>query len=76
MINLTIGTNTTRRTIIVPKNSTIDQIVADNQISIANCTLTLNGSPLMDQETSKTLEELGATEESMLIAVVKSKAGR
>lgn len=76
VINLTIGTNTTRKVIVVPDTTTVEQIIRDNEVSTSNCTLTLNGSSLSSDEYSMTLADLDATPDSMLIAIVASKAGR
>lgn len=58
VINLTIGTNTTRKVIVVPDTTTVDQIIRDNEVSTSNCTLTLNGSSLSSDEYGMTLADL------------------
>jgi sulfur carrier protein ThiS len=71
MIRVTIGSTTESKSIIVPDTSTVEQLFKDNNIVTANCSVSLNSNPVKDL--SKTLAQLGATEDSYLFAVFNSK---
>lgn len=74
MINVTIGTNTSRKTIITPIDSKIKDVLEQNEVNTAGAAIHLNGSLLSVRDLTETFEALGITEDSnnMLIAVVKA----
>ena len=78
MINLKIGTNTERKDVIVSPDSTIEDILNENNISVVGCALHLNGTLIPQVDTDHTFAELGIPDGSkaMLIAVVKADSGR
>ena len=75
MIKLTIGTTTQRKEAIVENDTTINQILDENNISKSGTTFHRDGVPLTTDEMSKPIGDLVDSEEAMLIAVVAQKAG-
>lgn len=74
MINLTIGTNTERKTVIVEPNAVLADVLKDNNVITSSAAIHLNGSLIPGCDMQCTFEELGVEDdtEAMLIAVVKA----
>jgi hypothetical protein len=74
MINLTIGTNTERRTVIVEPTETLASVLSANNVITSNAAIHLNGSLIPGCDMQCTFDELGVEDdtEAMLIAVVKA----
>lgn len=74
MINLTIGTNTERKNVIVSPDEVLADVLADNGVSTTSAAIHLNGSLIPGADLQETFEDLGVEDESsaMLIAVVKA----
>lgn len=78
MVNLTIGTNTDRKTVIVESNKTLKDILSNEEINVTGCALHLNGSLIPGADLDQTLTELGIADggKAMLIAVMKADSAR
>lgn len=78
MINLSVRTTTERKTVIVNKEDTVKQILADAEIDAAGKTFQLNGTPLSATDLVASLEALGVEDGSsaMLVAAVKADSAR
>ena len=78
MINLTIGTNTERKSVIVEPNQTLKDVLAQNDINVNGCALHLNGSLIAGVDVDETLTDLGVVDgtKAMLIAVVKADSAQ
>lgn len=74
MINLTIGTTTSRQTVIVEPTAVLGDILAENNVSTVGSALHLNNTLIPGAALGDTLEQLGIADGSsaMLIAVVKA----
>ena len=74
MINLTIGTNTERKTVIVEPTEVLADVLADNAVNVASAAIHLNGSLIPGCDLEETFEDLGVEDgsQAMLIAVVKA----
>lgn len=74
MINLTIGTNTERKNIIVAADEVLRDVLADNNVNTGSAAIHLNGSLIPGCDLDSTFEELGVEDDTqaMLIAVVKA----
>lgn len=74
MINLTIGTNTERTSVIVEPDAVVGQVLADNNVNTASAAIHLNGTLIPGCDLDQTFEELGVEDDTaaMLIAVVKA----
>lgn len=78
MINLSIGTNTERKSVIVEPTQTLAEVLADNDVNVNGCALHLNGTLIAGADTEETFKALGVADGSkaMLIAVVKADSAR
>lgn len=74
MINLTIGTNTERKTVIVEPTEVLADVLAENDVITSSAAIHLNGSLIPGCDLNNTFEDLGVEDETsaMLIAVVKA----
>ena len=74
MINLTLGTNTERKTVIVEPDKALNTILSENNVNVAGSALHLNGSLIAGIDAQSSLTELGIPDggQAMLIAVVKA----
>lgn len=74
MINLTIGTNTERKTVIVEADKPLNEILVENDVNVVGSALHLNGSLIAGVDVQNSLTELGIADggQAMLIAVVKA----
>ena len=74
MINLTIGTNTERKTILVQPTDVLAEVLMDNNVITTSAAIHLNGSLIPGCDLGETFENLGVEDDSsaMLIAVVKA----
>lgn len=78
MINLTIGTNTERKTVIVEPTAVLKDILQDNGVSVTSAAIHLNGSLIPGCDLANSLEGLGVPDDTaaMLIAVVKADSAK
>ena len=74
MINVTIGTNTERKSVIVEPSEVIADVLRENNVSTANAAIHLNGSLIPGCDLNCSFEELSVADgtDVMLIAVVKA----
>lgn len=72
MIKVTIGTNVTRKTVIVPATTTLRTVLTDNEIDYARGTVNLDGCSLQPGDLDKTFADLGVTETCFLLRVDKA----
>ena len=78
MINLTIGTNTERKNVIVEPNAVLADVLQENNVSTTSAAIHLNGSLIPGCDLDQTFEELGVEDDTqaMLIAVVKADSAK
>ena len=74
MINLTIGTNTERTSVIVEPDAVVGQVLAANNVNTTSAAIHRNGTLIPGCDLDQTFEELGVEDDTaaMLIAVVKA----
>ncbi|MCQ2968553.1 MAG: hypothetical protein MJ191_00255 [Clostridium sp.] len=72
MINVTIGTNTSRKRVIVEENKTLREILAENEVNTAVGTVHVDGIPVSVSEMGQTLAELNISDGAYIIAVAKA----
>ncbi len=74
MINLTIGTNTERKNVIVEPTEILGDVLEENNVNTASAAIHLNGSLIPGCDLDQSFEELGVEDDTqaMLIAVVKA----
>lgn len=76
MIKVTVGTNTSRNTVIVPETTTLREIFEENNIEYSNALVTLDGCNLQAGSMDMSLEELNIAESCFLIASIKQDNAR
>lgn len=76
MIKLTLGTNTSRKEIIVEETKTVKELLVENDIPLGVGTISLNGVPLTTTEINSTLKQLDVQDRAFLVSVVKSDNAR
>ena len=72
MIQVTIGNNLKRDTVIVDANSTLRKALEDAGVDYSRGMMTLDGSTLGAGELDKTFAEFGIKEKCFLLNVVKA----
>lgn len=72
MVKVTVGNNVNRKTVIVSENTTLRQVLEDNNVDYSRGTMHLDGSTLNPGELDKTFAEIGITEKCYLLNVVKA----
>lgn len=76
MIKVIVGTTTQRKSVIVPKTTTIRSILEENDIDYTVGTIHIDGASLTPGEIDKDLEQFGIIEKCNIIVVVKGDGGR
>lgn len=72
MIQVTIGTNTNRKKVIVDSALTPKRVLTDNEIAYETANIHLDGSSLSASEMNSTFDDLGITDSCFIIAVIKA----
>lgn len=72
MINVTIGTNTSRKKVIVDPNTTLADVLADNGVNTSVGTIHVDGMPISRSDYEKTLSELDIKDNAYIISVAKA----
>lgn len=72
MLNITVGTNTSRKKVVVAPNTTLRQILSDNGVNTSVGTLSIDGTVLSSSDLDKTLEELNVANNAYIIQVAKA----
>lgn len=71
MVRVTVGTNTSRKNVIVDENTTLRKVLEDNQIDYSRANVNLDGASLNPGDMDKSFAALGITENCFLIASIK-----
>ena len=72
MIKIKLGTNTNRQDVFVDENMTIKEALEANNVAYRGCTINLDGIPISATELNSTFADMNVSDDSYLIAVVKS----
>lgn len=73
MIQVTVGTTTSRTKILVENSATPKEVLQEAEVDYSVATVHLDGAALTATDMHTSLAELGITETCMLIAVVKQE---
>lgn len=76
MIQVIVGTTTTRNTKNYTADTTLRYILEDNAVDYSVAQVMLDGASLHAGDMDKTLADMNVTEKCMLIAVVKASNAR
>ena len=71
-IRMKIGTNTTRNNVVVDDAMSPKQALANEDIDFSGATVHLDGSALAPKEMNTSFKDLGTTDDSYLICVIKT----
>jgi hypothetical protein len=72
MLNITVGTNTSRKKVVVAPNTTLRKVLSDNGVNTSVGTLSIDGTILSSSDLDKTLEELNVANNAYIIQVAKA----
>jgi hypothetical protein len=73
-LKVKVGTNTERTTVIIDSAvATPKSVLAQQNIDIGNCDISLDGESLNAQKMNMTFDALGVTSDCYLVAVVRTK---
>lgn len=72
MLNITIGTNTSRKKVIVSPDKTLREVLAENEVNTNVGTIYMDGIPVQVSDLGKTLSEIGVTDNAFIISVAKA----
>lgn len=78
MINLSIGTNTERKNVMVEPTQTLSEVLSAQGVNVNGCALHLNGSMIAGADTQETFAALGVIDgtKATLIAVIKADSAK
>lgn len=76
MIQVTVGTNTNRKKMVVEANRTLRSVLEEAELDYSKGTLNMDGATIRPGDLDKTFEELGVTEKCYLVSIVKADSGR
>ena len=76
MIQVIVGTTTTRNTKNYTADTTLRYILEDNAVDYSVAQVMLDGASLQAGDMDKTLADMNVTEKCMLIGVVKASNAR
>ena len=72
MLEITLGTNTSRTKVIVPKSTVLRDLLEENDVNYSVGTIHIDGCPITTGDMDRTLGDLGITEKAFIIAIIKS----
>ena len=72
MINLTIGTNTSRKRVIVDPDTTLAEVLSNNDVNTSVGSIHIDGVPVSRNDYNKTLTELDVKDNAYIISVAKA----
>ena len=72
MIQVKLSTNTERKTVTVDEETTIREILEDNNVDYSRTPIYLDGAPLAEGSMDKSLSEFNIVDHCMLTAIVKT----
>ena len=78
MLQVTIGTNTERKTVLAEVTATLNETFETNEVLTAGCALYLNGSLISGADAAESFEALGIADggKVMIIAVKKADSAQ
>lgn len=76
MIQVTVGTNTTRNRVTVDPATTLRTVLDEQEVNYAVANVHLDGAALRPGDLDKSFTDLGITSSCFLIAVVKADNAR
>lgn len=75
MIKVIVGTNTSRRSVMVDPSRTLKSVLEENGVDYSRGGIHLDGLAVGGEGINRTFAEHGITEDCILISVVKGDGG-
>ncbi len=75
MVKVTVGTNTSRRSVMVDPSRTLKSVLEENGIDYSRGGIHLDGLAVGGEGLNRSFTEHGITEDCILVAVVKGDGG-
>lgn len=74
MLKVVVGNNANRDQVLVDENTTLREVLEDNEVNYATGVMHLDGAPIQPGDLNKTFAQLGYTGDAKvyLISVVKT----
>ena len=72
MVKVTLGTNTSRKTVIAEKTAIIKDILTEYNVDYTTSTIHLDGVPVTASEMNSSFEDLGIVDTCFLVGIVKA----
>jgi sulfur carrier protein ThiS len=72
MVQVKVGNNMKRNTVVVDENTTLRQVLEQQEINYSTGVTTLDGAPLRPGDMDKTFAQFGIVEKCSLINCVKA----
>lgn len=72
MLNITIGTNTSRKKVVVAPNTVLRTLLEENGVNVNVGTIHIDGAPMTVSDLGKTLEEIGVSDKAYIISIAKA----
>ena len=71
MLQITVGTNTNRKVVMIPEDYTLRQCLEENGVNYSAGQTSLDGCVLQPGDMDKTFAEMGVKEKGYLVNVAK-----
>jgi hypothetical protein len=71
MLNITVGTNTTRKTVMVTEDTTLRQCLEENGVNYSAGQTSLDGCVLQPGDMDKSFADMNVTDKAYLVVVQK-----
>lgn len=72
MLNITIGTNTSRKQVVTSPDTVLRTLLQENGVNVGVGTIHIDGIPLQIGDLDRTLGDLGVTNQAFIISVAKA----
>ena len=72
MIQVKIGNNLSRKTVMVESSSTLREVLTNNEVDYSRGTVTLDGAALPAGSLDKTFDDFGIDEVCYLSSIIKT----
>lgn len=72
MLNITIGTNTSRKRVITAPSTVLRDLLTENGVNVNVGSICIDGGQVLASDLGKTLEELNVSDNAYIISVAKA----
>lgn len=72
MLNITIGTNTSRKQVVVAPDTVLRDLLENNGVNTSVGTIHIDGVPMTVAQMGMTLAEIGVSDKAFIISIAKA----